>query len=40
VIGMIQYRLGAGFTGRSRLGGLVLRGADGGGKEPVQGEHR
>jgi hypothetical protein len=40
VIGMIQYRLGASFTGRSRVRGLVLRGADGGGKEPVEGEHR
>jgi hypothetical protein len=40
VIGMIQYGLGASFTGRSGLTGPMLLGADSGGKEPVEGEHR
>jgi hypothetical protein len=40
MIGMIQYRLTASSTGRSRPRGFALLGGDGGGKEPVEGEHR
>jgi hypothetical protein len=40
VIGMIQYRLGASSAGPSGPRGFALLGADGGGKEPVEGEHR
>ena len=40
MIGMIQYRAIAISTGGSRLRGFALLGADGGGKGPVEGEHR